>query len=79
MKLSVSLQSKEAWDMERRKKPYWIGRHYVPQKQALTEDERIVQDALKARGILGGCWNLIIRGRLPQDDASEQGFRTLEA
>ena len=49
----------------------------MPKKSEPKEDEVIVQEAMKERGVLGGCWNVIMRGGLPSQ--TEEGFRTLEA
>ncbi len=55
------------------------GRDYVAMKIATTKGELIVQKALKDRGISGGCWNTIMRGRLPSRNMDAEGFRTVRA
>lgn len=49
----------------------------MPRKVMPKEDEAVVQEAMKERGVPGGCWNLIMRGGVPSQ--TEEGFRTLEA
>lgn len=65
--------------MGMRKKQHWTGREYLPRKPVATEDELVIQEALKDRGVAGGCWTLIMHGRPPRKDASEEGFRTIAA
>ena len=71
-------QGKDTWDMEKGEK-HWTKRRYVPRKSVATEDERVVQEAMKTKGVSGGCWNLIMQGKPPCRNASEEGFRMLEA
>lgn len=78
-KHATAMQAMDGWDMERQRKQHCIGRKYVPRKLVPTQDECMIQKALKDRGASGGCWTLILRGRLPRQDASEEGFRTMAA
>jgi len=56
-----------------------LGREYVSRKTATTVNERIIDKAMKDRGISGGCWNRIMHGGVPSHNLKAEGFRTLEA
>ncbi len=70
------LQRKDAWGIVKRKEQHWIGRKYVSRDLVAKEDEIVIQEAMKQRGVSGGCWNLIMHGRPPRQ--TEAGFRELE-
>ena len=63
--------------MDRQERRHCLGSKYVPRRLAVTEDEHVIQEALKERGVWGGCWNLVMRGRAA-NSPDEEGFRLLE-
>ena len=49
---------------------------YIAVKMKSERSEHIVEKALEARNIRGGCWDTIMGGKLPVSGLSAQGFRT---
>lgn len=74
----MTVQIKDGWGPVGAGKVPWGRREYVPKDIAVTEDERMVEQVLKDRGLSGGCWDFVMCGRVPGRGMCE-GYRTMPA
>ncbi|KAK9807302.1 hypothetical protein WJX73_010081 [Symbiochloris irregularis] len=50
---------------------------YKPLKLSSTAAEKVVEDALRSRNIMGGCYTTIVHGQMPRTNCNKIGFRQL--